>query len=41
VLGTADRSHLRTRVNANLILTLNEGARTNVPVFLTWALEAR
>ena len=41
VLGTADRSDLRTVLKANLIRTFNEGARTNIPVFLTGALEGR
>ena len=39
VSGTGDRNDLRVAMKVNLIRTFDEGSQTNIPVFLTWALE--
>jgi hypothetical protein len=40
VLGTGDPNDVRADLNATLIRTFNEGGQTNIPVFLSRALEA-
>jgi hypothetical protein len=41
VSGTDDPNDVRVVMKVNLIRTFDQGARTNIPVSLSWTLEGR